>query len=390
MSTAGSLDYNHRHNVDIINECNKSSKYIHKYQERQQNVAFMDYKQVPNAPEHYIQETWLRPNSGSPVLPTNAGDKFTWTLPNIDILTGLVLVITLTTTADNTAYTSRNTAALFWNLINLTQYGKTLLNYHPSYVICRNNEAPSIEEEEAFETIIWGAPLNNDTQTYFLPLFGPMFDKCNNYLFLEFFKNLQLEAYWSGLGLSSISAVSCYLACYSMHTNVEYKNSLLASLRRQNFTLPWYAVRSFNALIPEGATSFSIDLSNQFLTAKNIYLFMVYTQGNETSFTKITVSAASQVIFVEDFIQNMLKKYYSPDRKVYWGWNLNSVRIPFGLLQERLGWTGGACLIPGPYIINIECNSVSTTSTYCFCHIEHYTELEVDAANGLLNTTAVY
>lgn len=378
-------------NADVINECNRNSKYIEKYSKLQDNIPFLDYKSVPIAPEHIIQHQFIKPIEG-PLLP-NIGDKFRFQLPNFDILTGLFLVVTLTSTSNNTTNTSNNTGAILWNSINFLQYGKSLLNYPPTYSICRNNESPHIEEEEFFETIILGQPLNNNTQTYFLPLYGPMFDNCNNYLLLEFFRNLELEAIWAGLPLSNVTACQVSLGCITMHTNLEYKNCILENLNKPNYTLPWYGVRTFTAPIVHstGQTQAIIDLGYQMLTAKNIYVYILNTTtGVETSILGIKLRVNGQDVFnQEDQITNAIKKYYSPDRKVYWGWNLNSRRIPFGLLLERVGFTGGACLVPGPYQLTINFNVASTNSTL-FCHVEYYSELEVNTKDGILNTTSCY
>ncbi len=376
-------------NIQSIFEGNHESKFIEKYRGEKQNVKFFDYKDIKITPEHYIYETSIRANPGFPTIPAFAGESYRFKVPDTDFMTGFAISCTISSDEDNTGETSYNTSARLWSRINVYQYGKIIYSFDPTYVLSRIIDAPEAAENEYLTSLITSVPLNNNTVNYVLPAFGPFIDDVNEYLFLEFYKGLEVEAIWAGLDLAIVTAVDTNLLLYRMRTDQDYKNSVLKEIPRYNFQRPWYQTRTFKTEVVFGTTSTSIYIDN-FMVAKNIYLLLMATDGQEIDITRVELSIGSDMMFSENQTSNTLKKYYSPDRKVFWGFDGSGISVPFGLLMERFGFTGGLSLVKGPFLLQVYYDLPGAGTRYLYTNVEYYTELETNPDLGLFITHQVY
>lgn len=374
-------------NIEDIFEGNHESKFIQKYKNEKYNIKFFDYKDVTIAPEHYIYQTLIRPNPGFPLIPTQKGEVYRYKIPDVDFMTGLSIKCRISSGDDNTGLTSYNTAANLWNKVTIYQYGKIIFTFDPTYVLSRIMDAPTPAENEALTALITSQPLDTNSVTYDLPFFAPFLENCKEYLFLEFYKGLEVEIEWKGLALTGVTLVTPYLALYRMRTDQDYKNSVLHELPKTNFIRPWYNVRTLKNDVTGTSTSLYLD---NFYVAKNIYLFIMGTDGQEINIDRVELTIGSDMMFIEDRVSNFLKKYYSPERFIPWGFDASGVSIPFGLLLERFGFTGGLSLVKGPFLLKVYYDLPDADVRTLYTNIEYYSEVGTDPNLGLLISAQVY
>lgn len=386
-------------NIDIIFEQSPASKYVTKYKNEPQNMKYLDFRTVKVSPEYYIYSDLLRPTPDSPTRPTLSGEKIRFKIKDVDILTGAIMRTTVTSANDLTALTSYNTGATLWNRVTFFHYGKAIYTFVPSYILCRVQESgPS--ENEMNTSAITSIPIDGTVTTsseYILPLFAPFFDTKDYYLYTEFYRNLEVELEYSGLltyntsATSDYSSITMYLETQKMRLPYEYKNHLYQNMKENKFQRPWYNTRTFTYAMLSGASSNTVYLDNNFMTAKNLYIFIMSSSGYETNINTVTLTVAGNKIFQEDRYSNIYKKYFSPDRLVYWGYDGSCRRIPFGAIQDenRFGYTGGACLSMASYKLDITSSTLSANATM-YLIVEFYTEVETDSGNGSLHTNLIY
>ena len=112
--------------------------------------------------------------------------------------------------------------------------------------------------------------------------------------------------------------------------------------------------------------------------------------GQEINVDRITLTIGDNIVIDEDRTSNILKKYYSPDREIFWGYDGSGVSFNLGSTLERMGFTGGLCLVKGPFLMTVFYTLPDATARTLYTNIEYYTELEVYAAEGRMLTNEVY
>ncbi len=374
--------------VNQIFESNKESKYVETFSKLPYTKQFCQSKSE-NYPQYYVYEQLLIAENNQTTYPDD-GTIFKFKIPNLDFLTGLCIKLTLTTDFDNTVLTSNNTSAIFWKKMNIKQYGNIIYTVTPSYILTRVKEALEPGENEYLESLILGAALNVNTQTYYLPIYGPMFDKHENYLLLDFYKNLEVELVFNRINISGNNTIDLKLMLYRMSVKQEFKNSYIENISKEKFMIPWYSIRSSENILATIVTNYKLYIDN-FLTIKKIHLSIYnFLTGANQIITNISFIIGDKVIFNDDNTSNILKKYYSPNRKIFFGNNdPTGYTIPFGDIMDNLGLTNALCLSMGPFCLSID---YITNNANCklYTNMQYNTQLISHPNDGSLLMSNIY
>lgn len=253
--------------TNIVLEQNRRSKFLNQVLEKYPVEKLHNNEIGKIYPNNFRSFDYIPPSVPFDAIPTS-GSKFNFKINETEgFLSDMFLKVSLTCAGDNTGMNEK----VYYNLfkdIYIKQGEFQIARINPAYIISRISEMPSNVQENYNSIITGDADFDTSTVNFYIPLFCFFTDEEKNNLFLNFHKQISVDATWNNITWNS-ALTGCSVKLGIIRSNYEksYLNALVKEREMNKRYYLSYDIIPYAIPISDSDTSVSVELKSNYLVS---------------------------------------------------------------------------------------------------------------------------